>query len=122
MTKRWGVHDLVALVLDADSFECWDEPVDITGHPAAYRAELEAAAEKAVAVPNGVDDHTAAALLLQGYTAHFLCNSTFPVGPEHTVLLHAGAGGVGLLLTQLLKAKGARVITTAGSDSAGPSL
>lgn len=73
-------------------------------------------AEKAVAVPDSVDDRTAAALLLQGYTAHFLCNSTFPVGPEHTVLLHAGAGGVGLLLTQLLKAKGARVITTAGSD------
>jgi NADPH2:quinone reductase len=73
-------------------------------------------AEKAVAIPDGVDDRTAAALLLQGYTAHFLCISTYPVGPEHTVLLHAGAGGVGLLLTQLLKARGARVITTAGSD------
>ncbi|BDZ45273.1 quinone oxidoreductase family protein [Naasia aerilata] len=73
-------------------------------------------AEKAVAVPDGVDDRTAAALLLQGFTAHYLCTSTFPVGPEHTVLLHAGAGGVGLLLTQLLKARGARVITTAGSD------
>jgi NADPH2:quinone reductase len=73
-------------------------------------------ADKAVRVPDGVDDRTAAALLLQGYTAHFLSNSTFPVGPEHTVLLHAGAGGVGLLLTQLLVAKGARVITTVGSD------
>ncbi len=47
MTRRWGVHDLVALVLDPDSFASWDEPVDISGHPAAYRAELEAAAEKA---------------------------------------------------------------------------
>jgi NADPH2:quinone reductase len=72
--------------------------------------------DKAVRVPDGVDDHTAAALLLQGLTAHYLCNSTFPVGPQHTVLLHAGAGGVGLLLTQLLKSKGARVITTAGSE------
>ncbi|KQT93683.1 acetyl-CoA carboxyl transferase [Marmoricola sp. Leaf446] len=47
MTKRWGVRDLVALVLDPDSFECWDSPVDVSGHPEAYRAELEAAAEKA---------------------------------------------------------------------------
>ncbi|WP_445258697.1 carboxyl transferase domain-containing protein [Nocardioides aurantiacus] len=47
MTRRWGVRDLVALVLDPDSFTSWDEPVDISGHPAAYRAELEAAAEKA---------------------------------------------------------------------------
>ncbi|WP_210507940.1 quinone oxidoreductase [Naasia sp. SYSU D00057] len=73
-------------------------------------------AEKAVRVPDAVDDRTAAALLLQGYTAHFLSASTFPVGPEHTVLLHAGAGGVGLLLTQLLKARGARVITTVSND------
>src|SRR3954454_10818907 len=73
-------------------------------------------ADKAVPVPDGVDDRTAAALLLQGFTAHYLAMSTFPAGPEHTVLLHAGAGGVGLLLTQLLKAKGARVLTTVGSD------
>src|SRR3954470_24044179 len=69
-------------------------------------------ADKAVRVPDGVDDRTAAALLLQGFTAHFLATSAFPAGPEHTVLLHAGAGGVGLLLTQLLKRAGARVLTT----------
>lgn len=73
-------------------------------------------AEKALPVPAGVDDETAAALPLQGMTAHYLCNSTFPVSPGQNVLLHAGAGGVGLLLTQLLKAKGARVITTVSSD------
>ena len=47
MTKRWGVDDLVALVLDPGSFQSWDDPVDISGHPEAYRAELEAAAAKA---------------------------------------------------------------------------
>jgi NADPH2:quinone reductase len=73
-------------------------------------------ASKALPVPDGVDDHTAAALPLQGITAHYLMNSSFRVEPGHTVLLHAGAGGVGLLLTQLLKARGARVITTVSSD------
>jgi NADPH2:quinone reductase len=68
-------------------------------------------------VPDGVDDLTAAALPLQGMTAHYLINSSFRVEPGHTVLTHAGAGGVGLLLTQLLKERGARVITTVSSDA-----
>ena len=67
-------------------------------------------------VPHGLDDLTAAALPLQGITAHYLMNSTFKVEPGHTVLLHAGAGGVGLLLIQLLKARGAEVITTVSTD------
>ncbi|MHA7220161.1 quinone oxidoreductase family protein [Arthrobacter sp. MDT1-48-3] len=69
-------------------------------------------ADKALPVPDGVDLETAAALPLQGMTAHYLINSTFAMQPGQTVLAHAGAGGVGLLLIQLLKAKGARVITT----------
>ncbi|MDP9999801.1 quinone oxidoreductase family protein [Pseudarthrobacter sulfonivorans] len=69
-------------------------------------------ADKALPVPDGVDLHTAAALPLQGMTAHYLINSSFRVEPGHTVLVHAGAGGVGLLITQLLKIRGARVITT----------
>src|SRR6476620_80310 len=73
-------------------------------------------ADKALPVPRGVDDFTAAALPLQGITAHYLINSTFAVPSGQTVLLHAGAGGVGLLLIQLLKAKGARVITTVSTD------
>jgi NADPH2:quinone reductase len=72
---------------------------------------------KALPVPDGVDDLTAAALPLQGMTAHYLINSSFRVEPGHTVLTHAGAGGVGLLLTQLLKERGARVITTVSSGA-----
>lgn len=73
-------------------------------------------ADAALPVPEGLDDFTAAALPLQGMTAHYLINSTFKVEAGQTVLLHAGAGGVGLLLIQLLKAKGARVITTVSND------
>jgi len=68
--------------------------------------------DKALPVPAGLDDFTAAALPLQGITAHYLINSSFRVEPGHNVLVHAGAGGVGLLMIQLLKAKGARVLTT----------
>ena len=73
-------------------------------------------ADVALPVPAGISDETAAALMLQGMTAHYLCNSTFPVQEGQTALVHAGAGGVGLLLIQLLKAKGATVITTVSTE------
>ncbi|NYE93801.1 NADPH2:quinone reductase [Psychromicrobium silvestre] len=69
-------------------------------------------AQKALPVPQALDLEVAAALPLQGMTAHYLINSSFKVEAGHTILTHAGAGGVGLLLSQLLKAKGATVITT----------
>ncbi|WP_125611600.1 quinone oxidoreductase family protein [Specibacter cremeus] len=72
--------------------------------------------DAALPVPAAVPLDVAAALPLQGMTAHYLMNSTFHVEPGHTVLLHAGAGGVGLLLTQLLKDRGARVITTVSTE------
>ncbi|WP_298459747.1 quinone oxidoreductase [uncultured Cellulomonas sp.] len=81
----------------------------------SYAERVLVAADEAVPVPDGVDDDVAAALLLQGLTAHYLATSTFPVEVGQDVLVHAGAGGVGLLLTQLAVARGARVITTVGS-------
>ncbi|AEG44105.1 quinone oxidoreductase [Isoptericola variabilis] len=79
-------------------------------------AELVAVpAAQAVRVPAGLDLRTAAALPLQGMTAHYLVASTFEVGYGHDVLLTAGAGGVGLLATQLAVARGARVLTTVSS-------
>ncbi|RZU32204.1 NADPH2:quinone reductase [Blastococcus saxobsidens] len=67
---------------------------------------------RAVVIPDGVDDASAAALPLQGITAHYLAVSTYPVQRGDTVLVHAAAGGVGLLLTQLAVSRGARVIGT----------
>ncbi|MCQ2001982.1 quinone oxidoreductase family protein [Arthrobacter zhaoxinii] len=82
----------------------------------AYAEYMLLDADVALPVPAGIRDDTAAALLLQGITAHYLCNSTFPVQEGQTALVHAGAGGVGLLLIQLLKAKGATVITTVSTE------
>lgn len=76
----------------------------------AQRALIPAA--NAVLVPEGVSDDTAGALMLQGVTAHYLVRSTYEVKPGDDILVHAAAGGVGLLLTQLAKAQGARVIGT----------
>ncbi|WP_104091335.1 quinone oxidoreductase [Arthrobacter sp. GMC3] len=70
----------------------------------------------ALPVPAAVPMDIAAALPLQGMTAHYLMNSAHYVEPGQTVLLHAGAGGVGLLLTQMLKEREARVITTVSTD------
>jgi NADPH2:quinone reductase len=73
------------------------------------------AANDAVPVPDGMDVEVAAAAMLQGMTAQYLVNSTYPVRAGDTVLVHAAAGGVGQLLVQLAKAKGAQVIATAGT-------
>ena len=80
---------------------------------AAGAVVLDAAA--VVPVPERVDLETAAAVMLQGITAHYLVNSTYAVQPDEVVLAHAVAGGVGQLLVQLVKAKGATLIGTAGS-------
>jgi NADPH2:quinone reductase len=70
-----------------------------------------------VPVPEGVDPVVAAAAMLQGMTAQFLTTDTYPVRPGTVALVHAAAGGVGQLLVQMLKAKGATVVATAGSQA-----
>ncbi len=72
-------------------------------------------AERAIPVPEGTDLRVAAAVLLQGITAHYLATDTFPLKPGDRCLIHAGAGGVGLLLTQIAKLRGAEVFTTVGT-------
>lgn len=88
------------------------ERVAWTGVLGSYAEQVAVPADRAVAVPDGVDLETAAAVMLQGLTAHYLARSTFELGPGHTALVHAGAGGVGLLLIQLAARAGARVLTT----------
>jgi len=78
----------------------------------SYAEQVVIPAKEAVKVPDGIDDQTAAAAPLQGMTAQYLLKSTYPVKAGETVLVHAAAGGVGLLLTQWAKNLGARVIGT----------
>jgi NADPH2:quinone reductase len=73
-------------------------------------------AARAVPVPDGVSRELAAASLLQGITAHYLATSTYAVQPGDDVLVHAVGGGVGLLLVQIVKLRGGRVIGTTSSD------
>jgi NADPH2:quinone reductase len=78
--------------------------------PGTYAEYVVASAARLVPVPEGVTFEQAAAVMLQGMTAHYLTASTYPLRPGDTALVHAAAGGVGLLLTQIAKQCGARVI------------
>jgi NADPH2:quinone reductase len=80
--------------------------------PGSYADQVALEAARAVPVPDGLSDELAAAVLLQGMTAQYLCTSTYPVQEGDTVVVHAAAGGVGLLLTQMVKQRGGRVIAT----------
>jgi NADPH2:quinone reductase len=85
----------------------------------SYAEQVKVPANRAVPVPDGVDPVLAAAVMLQGITAHYLCHSTYPVAEGDVVVVHAAAGGVGLLLTQLVVRLGGVVVaTTSGGEKA----
>ncbi len=84
--------------------------------PGSYAEFAPVPAWKLVKVPDGVDIEVATTLMVQGMTAHYLVNSTYALGPEDVAVVHAAAGGVGLLLVQLAKAKGATVIGTCSTE------
>ena len=83
----------------------------------AYAEYALAPADRLAPVPDGVHFRTAAAIFLQGLTAHYLSHSTFPLQPGHTCLVHAAAGGTGQLLVQMAKLRGARVIGTVSTEA-----
>jgi NADPH:quinone reductase len=83
-----------------------------TGALGSYAEQAIVPADGAVPVPDGVDLEVAAAVMLQGMTAHYLSNDTYPVAPGDPVVVHAAAGGVGLLLTQMATMRGGIVIAT----------
>jgi NADPH:quinone reductase len=83
----------------------------------SYAEQVVVEAERAVPIPSGVEDDVAAAALLQGMTAHFLSSSSYAVAEGDTVVVHAAAGGVGRLLTQMVKMRGGRVVATTSSES-----
>jgi len=82
----------------------------------SYAEYAVAPAWRLVPVPSGLDDRIAAAVMLQGMTAHYLAHATYPLKPGDAALIHAGAGGVGQLLVQMAKRKGARAIATVSTD------
>ena len=82
----------------------------------SYAERVAVDAEAAVPIPDGLSSEVAAAAILQGMTAHYLATSTYPVRPGDDVIVHAAAGGVGLLLIQVVKQRGGRVIATTSSE------
>lgn len=110
-----GAGTVLAVGEGVDDFSTGDRVgwADVAG---TYAERVVVPADRAVLVPARVATDIAAAVLLQGMTAHYLATDTFPLSEGDRCLVHAGAGGVGLLLTQIAKMKGAHVITTVGSD------
>ncbi|MEO9223109.1 MAG: quinone oxidoreductase [Mycobacteriaceae bacterium] len=111
-----GVGEVLDCGPDVEEFTVGDRVAWCTTF-GSYAEQVLVAADAAVAVPDAVPDDQAASALLQGMTAHYLTTSTYPVEQGDTVLVHAGAGGVGLLLTQLARNAGATVIATVSTDA-----
>jgi NADPH2:quinone reductase len=92
------------------------DKVAYTGVPGAYAERAVVPTHRLVALPVGVSARQGAAAMLQGMTAHYLACTTCPLAPGDTCLVHAAAGGVGLLLCQIAKMRGARVIGTVSTE------
>jgi NADPH2:quinone reductase len=109
-----GAGTVVAIGEDAAGFSVGDRVgwVDVLG---TYAEKHVVPATQAIPITDDVGTDVAAAVLLQGITAHYLATDTYPLAAGDRCLIHAGAGGVGLLLTQIAALKGAHVITTVGS-------
>jgi NADPH2:quinone reductase len=90
--------------------------VAYSGAPGAYAEYAVVPAHRLVPVPSDLSLEQAAAALLQGMTAHFLTHSTYPIHPGDQVLIHAAAGGVGLLLVQMAKRRGAQIFATVSTE------
>jgi NADPH2:quinone reductase len=100
---------------DVKSFKVGDR-VAYTGIIGAYAEYAAVPADRLVLLPPGITEQQAAAAMLQGITAHYLVYDTYPLKRGETTLIHAAAGGVGLLLVQMAKNIGARVIATTGTE------
>lgn len=90
--------------------------VAYTGVMGSYAEKAVVPADRLVRLPEGLSPRDGAAAMLQGMTAHYLATSTFPLSPGDACLVHAAAGGVGLLLCQLAKMRGARVFATTSTE------
>jgi NADPH2:quinone reductase len=111
-----GAGRVLAVGLEAIGFAPGDR-VAWTTVLGSYASQVLVPAEKAIHIPEGIDMKTAAAALVQGMTAHFLVRSSYAVKKGDTLLVHAAAGGVGLLLVQMIKTLGGRVIGTVSTEA-----
>jgi NADPH2:quinone reductase len=107
---------VVAVGADVSELKMGDR-VAYQGVPGAYAQRVVAPADRLVRLPDAVSTRTAAALMLQGLTAHYLSSSTYALKAGDTALVHAAAGGVGLLLCQMAKLRGAKVIGTVSTEA-----
>jgi NADPH:quinone reductase len=110
-----GAGSVTAVGSEVKSLKVGDR-VAWTGLQGAYAEYAGVPAERLVPIPQGVSEQQAAAAMLQGMTAHYLSHDTYPLKRGETALVHAGAGGVGLLLTQMAHNIGARVIATVSTE------
>jgi NADPH:quinone reductase len=113
-----GAGEIVAIGDGVTGFAAGDR-IAYAGAPGGYAEERLLPAAKAVKLPAGIDYETAAAMMLQGMTARYLLRETYDVGPGTVLLLHAAAGGVGLIACQWAHALGATIIGTVSSDAKG---
>lgn len=111
-----GAGMVVAVGSDVTTLRLGDR-VAYTGALGSYAEYASVASDRLIKIPDELDFNQVAAAMLQGMTAHYLTHSTYPIKRGDTVLIHAAAGGVGLLLVQLAKKLGARIIATAGSSA-----
>lgn len=101
---------------DVEAFHVGDRVAYVGGPPGAYATHRAIHQRHLVKLPGQISNIVAAGVMLRGLTAHYLLRRTFMVQPEHTILVHAAAGGVGLLLCQWAKFLGATVIGTVGNE------
>jgi len=113
-----GLEGAGTVVAVGDEVTAWSEGDNVawTGAIGSYAELVAMPASAAVAVPDGVSSDVGAASMLQGLTAHYLIDSTYALGAGDKCVVHAAAGGVGLLLVQMAKMKGAEVFATVGTD------
>lgn len=108
--------EVTAVGDDVTAFKPGDRVAYVWSQPGAYAQERVLPADRVVKLPDAISYDEAASVMLQGLTAHYLLRRTYRVKAGDTILIHAAAGGVGLLVCQWAKALGATVIGTVGSD------
>jgi NADPH:quinone reductase len=114
--EHYGVDPPAVIGAEAGGTTADGERLVWSAVPHSYAEQVAVPRARAVRIPDGVDTDLAVAVLLQGMTAHYLAHDSYPISSGDRVVVHAAAGGVGQLLTQIAKLRGGHVIATASSE------